>query len=60
MPIYEYECPKCNHIREVERKIDEPELPFLCVHCNCEYQRRWSAPGVVFNGPGFYKTDNAK
>jgi putative FmdB family regulatory protein len=55
---YDYECTKCGDLRTVERGINDPEEIYICVICNCSLTRKWSAPTVVFNGPGFYTTDN--
>lgn len=56
--IYEYECPKCGDVRQIERKMSDPEEAIICTQCCNEFRRKWSAPSVVFNGPGFYSTDN--
>ena len=33
MPIYEYECEKCNHITEVLRPMDQANDPLVCESC---------------------------
>lgn len=58
--IYEYECPGCGDVRQIERKMTDAEETIICTQCCNEFRRKWSAPGVVFNGPGFYSTDNPK
>jgi len=58
--IYEYQCPKDNTIVSVERKMSEPEIIPACSTCQGTLSRVWSSPSVVFNGPGFYSTDNKK
>jgi len=58
--IYEYECPGCGDVRQIERKMSDPEVVPVCSTCQGNLTRLWSAPGVVFNGPGFYSTDNPK
>ena len=60
MPTYTYECPGCGDVRDIERKINDPEETYICTQCHCQFVRKWDVPGIVFNGPGFYKTDNAK
>ena len=58
--IYEYECPGCGDVRQIERKMSDPEQTIICTQCCNEFRRKWSSPAVVFNGPGFYSTDNPK
>jgi putative FmdB family regulatory protein len=55
---YDYECPGCGDVRTIERKMTDPEDTYICDNCHTEFRRKWSAPGVVFNAPGFYSTDN--
>ena len=57
---YDYECTKCGDTRTVERSINDPEETYICATCNCDLRRKWSAPTVVFNAPGFYSTDNKR
>lgn len=57
---YEYECPGCGDVRLIERKMSDPEETYICTQCQCEFRRKWSAPGVSFKGGGFYSTDNPK
>ena len=51
---YDYECPGCGDVRTIERKMSDPEETYICDNCHTTFQRKWSAPGIVFNGPGFY------
>jgi putative FmdB family regulatory protein len=55
MPIYEFKCLICNSQYEVMREMGEERQP---VCCGISMERVWSAPGIIFKGPGFYKTDN--
>jgi putative FmdB family regulatory protein len=57
MPKYDYRCGECSISIEFERGFGEDREP-LC--CNQTMTRQWSAPGVQFNGKGFYSTDNRK
>jgi putative FmdB family regulatory protein len=57
---YDYECPGCGDVRTIERKMTDPEETYICDACHTEFRRKWSAPSVVFNAPGFYSTDNKK
>ncbi len=43
MPIYEYECEKCNHITEALRPMAQADEPLICESCgNSKTQRRHS------------------
>lgn len=59
MPLYEYRCQKCEKTFEVRQKFsDEP----LQNHDGCggAVVRLLSAPGLKFNGTGWYITDYAR
>jgi len=55
--IYEYECPGCGDVRQIERKMSEPEDTYICDNCHSQFRRKWSAPSITFSGPGFYVND---
>ncbi len=58
MPKYDYKCENCNCVIEFERSFGEDREP---VCCSKSMTRVWnSAPSVIFNGSGFYSTDNKK
>ena len=58
MPKYDYKCNICCSSIEFERGIGEDREPICCSNI---MTRQWnSAPNVVFNGSGFYSTDNRK
>lgn len=58
MPNYEYDCMSCA-IRYIKiRSISENDPGYKCDTCNKELVRVYSNIGAVFNGPGFYTTDN--
>ena len=42
---------------EFKREFGEDSDP-LC--CNQTMTRQWSAPAAIFNGSGFYSTDNRR
>jgi putative FmdB family regulatory protein len=58
--IYEYECPVDKTVISIERKMADPEVVPACSSCQGTLTRVWSTPSIVFNGPGFYSTDNPK
>jgi hypothetical protein len=55
MPVYDYKCSKCSINIEFNRGFGEDREP---VCCGESMARQWSAPGVIFNGSGFYSTDS--
>jgi len=57
MPRYDYRCSVCSSQIEFEKSIGDEQFP-IC--CNKSMQRVWSSPGIIFNGRGFYSTDNRK
>ena len=57
MPVYEYKCNNCLSVIEFQRGLGEDREPSCC---NQLMQRVWSSPEIIFNGNGFYKTDNRK
>ncbi|MEJ7652888.1 MAG: zinc ribbon domain-containing protein [Chloroflexia bacterium] len=59
MPTYEYECASEDHHRfELFQRFAEPPVQ-ECPECGATVRRIIFAPGVIFKGSGFYKTDNA-
>lgn len=58
MPIYEYQCTKCNDRTEVIQKFTDPPYA-ACPKCGGEVRKLASAPAIQFKGSGFYKTDYA-
>jgi predicted nucleic acid-binding Zn ribbon protein len=51
---------KCAQRYSKERSIKEDDPGYLCDSCNCKLVRVYSNVGAVFNGSGFYSTDNRK
>lgn len=60
MPTYEFRCSKCLAQKETVLKIKDVGVPVLCDSCNQTMERIFSTPGIIFNGSGFYRTDNRK
>src|SRR5664279_3200517 len=58
MPIFEYQCTKCNDRTEVIQKFTDPPYA-ACEKCGGEVRKLMSAPAIQFKGSGFYKTDYA-
>lgn len=57
MPKYDYRCEACSSKIEFEKKINEDTFPECC---NQPMQRVWNPTSVIFNGKGFFSTDNRK
>lgn len=60
MPAYEYKCESCNKDYTKVRGIKENDPGYDCETCNLPLVRVYSNVGAVFNGSGFYSTDNRK
>ena len=59
MPLYEYQCTKCNHRFEKIQKFSDPDVK-KCPECGGKVEKLLSAPAVQFKGSGWYVTDYAK
>jgi putative FmdB family regulatory protein len=61
MPAYEYRCTgNCEGVVLKVRSIKEDDPGYGCENCNLPLERLYSNVGAVFNGSGFYSTDNRK
>ena len=61
MPDYEYQCTgDCPYIVIKHRSIKDNDPGYACETCNLPLERIYSNVGVVFNGSGYYSTDNRK
>jgi putative FmdB family regulatory protein len=59
MPLYEYQCKKCQHRFEKIQKFSDPHVK-KCPKCGGPVEQLLSAPAVQFKGSGWYVTDYAK
>ena len=59
MARYDYKCPACDIVFEVEHPMSERPV-IHCPTCGAEAQRVFSATGIHFEGHGFYNTDRRK
>jgi putative FmdB family regulatory protein len=60
MPLYEYQCGKCQHRFEKIQKFSDPG-PDTCPVCGeGPVVRLPSSPAIQFKGTGWYITDYAK
>jgi putative FmdB family regulatory protein len=58
VPLYEYQCTKCNKRTEKIESVAGPHLK-KCPHCGGKVERLQSAPAIQFKGSGWYVTDYA-
>ena len=58
MPIYEYQCQKCNAHTEAFQKVSDKPLS-KCPKCRGKLEKLISAPAIQFKGSGWYVTDYA-
>jgi putative FmdB family regulatory protein len=58
MPIYEYQCVKCNaHIEAMQKMTDKPLTK--CRKCGGRLEKQWSSTSFQLKGSGWYVTDYA-
>jgi putative FmdB family regulatory protein len=60
MALYEYDCMSCAVRTVKERSINDIDPGYKCTICNNSLVRVYSNVGAIFNGSGFYSTDNRK
>ncbi len=56
MPIYEYQCDRCQKVFEVLQKISEEPLS-ICIDCGSKLEKLVSTTAFQFKGSGWYVTD---
>jgi len=57
MPLYDYQCTKCQHIVEIRHGFDAtPEA--VCEKCGGDLKRVFNPAPIVFKGSGFYVNDS--
>jgi len=53
MPVYEYECPKCDKILEVQQKMTDAPLA-VCPECGGKVKKLISRSSFQLKGGGWY------
>ena len=53
MPVYEYECPACEHVFEVQQRMTDEPLK-SCPDCQGEVKKLISASSFQLKGGGWY------
>ena len=56
MPVYEYECCKCNQVCEALQKVSDAPLK-KCPHCGGKLKKIMSLNSFQLKGGGWYVTD---
>ena len=59
MPLYEYQCEKCEQRFERIQKFSDPPVE-TCPSCGGKVRKLLSSPAIQFKGSGWYITDYAK
>jgi putative FmdB family regulatory protein len=58
VPLYEYQCTKCERRTEKIESVSGPHLK-KCPHCGGKVEQTLTAPAIQFKGSGWYVTDYA-
>ena len=56
MPTYSYACTACDHRFDAQQSFSDAALT-TCPACEGTLRKLFGNVGVVFKGPGFYRTD---
>ena len=59
MPLYEYQCEKCEQRFERIQKFSDPPVE-TCPNCGGKVKKLLSSPAIQFKGTGWYITDYAR
>lgn len=59
MPLYDYQCSKCQHVVEVRHGFNDTYAE-VCPACGGELKRVINPAPIIFKGSGFYVTDSRK
>jgi putative FmdB family regulatory protein len=57
VPTYQYACTACQHQFEAVQSFADDPLT-QCPECEGRLRKLFGSVGVVFKGPGFYRTDS--
>jgi len=61
IPTYEYRCTgTCDGINIKVRSIKDNDPGYECENCTLPLERVYSNVTAIFNGSGFYSTENRK
>ncbi|HME48180.1 FmdB family zinc ribbon protein [Mycobacterium sp.] len=57
MPTYSYACTECDNRFDAVQAFTDDALT-TCPKCSGRLRKLFNSVGVVFKGPGFYRTDS--
>lgn len=57
MPTYSYACTECGNRFDAVQAFTDEALT-TCPKCSGRLRKLFNSVGVVFKGPGFYRTDS--
>jgi putative FmdB family regulatory protein len=57
VPTYDYQCRDCGTVTEVIHSMLD-DGPAVCERCGGSLRRVLFPTGIIFKGPGFYRTDS--
>lgn len=57
MPVYEYECERCQHRFEIRQSFSD-KARAECPKCKEPARRVFHPTPIIFKGSGFYVTDH--
>jgi putative FmdB family regulatory protein len=57
VPTYQYACTACGHRFDAVQSFSDNALT-ECPECSGKLRKLFGSVGVVFKGPGFYRTDS--
>jgi putative FmdB family regulatory protein len=57
VPTYQYTCTACDHRLEAVQSFTDDPLT-RCPVCEGRLRKLFGSVGIVFKGPGFYRTDS--
>lgn len=60
MPLHDYKCVECDEVREVHVPIQSAPVSLQSCDCGGIMRKVFSPLGIIFRGPGFYRTDSRK
>jgi len=58
MPIYIFKCEVCKTVFEKKCSANEDLSRVVCPKNHTQIHRVYSAPNIIFKGPGFYINDS--
>jgi putative FmdB family regulatory protein len=57
VPTYSYACTECDNRFDAVQAFTDDALT-ICPKCSGRLRKLFNSVGVVFKGPGFYRTDS--